>query len=286
MKTLAKILVLSVLSAGVLGIGADAAEARLIANRLASNQLALATQLAPNPLAANQLSANRFEVNPVGAGDLLATEDGREVLTYAVSCALPGDITLEATVAGTTYEFPGGIGLAPEWLDHRLKKEGQRWVTACLLARVNQHATAEEISLRGAHPALTISPDEALLYSVEEGAFYGNLFTKPKKPPIEVACTGRDQALFGEVGGLVLRDCAEPDPNNPGFTKCGFTYAGHCADFTPDFPSPYACEAFGPGDPPLADHGSFYSDCHDEPGLGTWPHTKEFEEVITTFTTL
>ena len=44
-----------------------------------------------------------------------------------------------------------------------------------------------------------------------------------------------------------------------------------------------ACERFGSFPPPHSDHGSFYSDCHDSPGLGTWPHSTVFHEVITIF---
>ncbi len=243
-----------------------------------------------------------FELNTVvGAGDLVATEGGRSVLSYVITWALPADITLEANqnactvdddckehlqdgtvnnanptytgscYAGTCrYDFPGNLGLAQEWLHAPLNSTGKGWISACLLARVNLHDTAEEISLRGAHPALTISPDEATLFSVEEGAFYGNLFTPADNPPIEIACRGEGQAS-GEFGGLVSRDCTEPDPNNPGFTLCGFTFAGDCRDFTPAFPSPFACEKFGPGPKGIPTHGSFYSVCHETPSLGKFP---------------
>ena len=181
--------------------------------------------------------------------------------------------------------LPGNLGLAPTWLHKPLNREGKGWISACILARVNAHDTAEEISLRGAHPALTISPDEALLYTVEEGAFYGNLFRPADKPVVWIACRGRDQAA-GEIGGLVLRDCAEPDPNDPQVTTCGFTFAGDCGDFATVPPGPGACEEFGAGDDdePLVDHGLFYSDCRDE-GDVCARRPKEFDQVITTFTT-
>lgn len=81
---------------------------------------------------------------------------------------------------------------------------------------------------------------------------------------------------MGEFGGLVDRDCAEPDPTDPTHTQCGFNYAGDCADYTPVFPSPYACKTFDAV-------GGFYGKCHDQPGLGKWPHAKKFAQVITTF---
>ena len=272
---------------------------RLQPNRLTSNRLQ-ANKLLANRLSSQKLSSNRLALDATGAGDLLATGDGRNVLSYFVSCALPADVSLVATVGtcaidaectsgpagpdGTcnagacTYQFPGGLGLAPTWADKKLSKTDKGWISACMLARVNAHDTAEEISLRGEHPALTISPDEALLFSVEEGAFYGNIFTPANKPIIAIACQGKDQAS-GEFGGLVVRDCAEPDPNNPGFTLCGFTFAGDCRDFTPAFPSAFACEEFES----LPGHESFYSDCHDR-ASANGRRGKEFDQVITTFT--
>jgi hypothetical protein len=144
---------------------------------------------------------------------MLSTAEGRDVFSYIVSCALPGDVTIVATVEGTTYEFPGGLGLAPRWLDKRLNKKGQRWVSACLFARVNLHDTAETISLRGSHEELALSPasEEAVLFTAEEGAFYGSS-SLPKTSPSNGSPVGEQGRRRGSRGGLGLRDCTEPDP--------------------------------------------------------------------------
>src|SRR5438093_1254000 len=84
---------------------------KLASNKLASNKLA-SNQLASNRLASNRLATNQLSADP-SANDLLSTEDGRYVYSYIVSCALPADVTIVATVDGTTYEFPGGLGLTP-----------------------------------------------------------------------------------------------------------------------------------------------------------------------------
>ena len=140
---------------------------------------------------------------------------------------------------------------------------------------MNAHATAEPISLRGDYPALALSPGEAEAYTAEEGAFYGQVFTTDDEPINWIACRGQGQAA-GEFGGLVVRDCAEPDLlNDPTRTQCGFKYAGDCADFTPVFPSEYACKKF--------DTDGFYAQCHDQPGLHKWPTAEKFKEVITVF---
>ncbi|MGH9314994.1 MAG: hypothetical protein ACRD1S_17555 [Vicinamibacterales bacterium] len=159
---------------------------------------------------------------------------------------------------------------AEEWADHRLSPKGQRWITACLLARVNLHQEAEAVSLRGVAPQLTVSSDEAELYNVEEGAFYGNIFADGDEIDWN-ACRGEGQAS-GEFGGLALRDCTEPDPNDPTRTMCGFKFAGDCRDFTPEFPTPYACKSFD------AEEGT-YSDCHAEAGDGHCPHCAPIEVI-------
>jgi hypothetical protein len=270
-------------------VGAAVTTNRLATNKLASNRLAT-NKLASNKLASNALSSTRLETSQAMA-DLLATADGRDVYAYLINCALPSGISIQAslptapdtappatlyTCSGGTCVFEGGIGLAEYWIDHKLDLHGQRWVSACIFARVNAHDTAEPISLRGPHESLTVGADEAIQFPVEEGAFYGNLFTDDDTIDWN-ACRGSGQAA-GEFDGLVDRDCAEPDPENPGHTQCGFNYAGDCADFTPALPTPYVCRSFD------TDFGT-YDDCHSGSGDGKWPGLKQYREVITTYVT-
>jgi len=197
---------------------------RLAANRLAANRLA-ANRLAANRLAANRLAANRIALNALAAEQLLTTVGGRELLSYMASCALPASVTLEAELDGETLSFPGSVGLAPAWADRALHASEQRWVSACLLARVNAHDTSVQVSLRGPHPALRADGDERALYSLEEGAFWGNIFTDDADA--WWSCEGEDQAQ-GETGDLVQRDCAEPATSAPEANQCGFAFAGAC----------------------------------------------------------
>ena len=77
----------------------------------------------------------------MATADLLATEDGRDVYAYLINCALPADVSIQATVTGaadtappaTLYTcsgglcvFSGGIGLAEYWIDHKLDPKGQQ----------------------------------------------------------------------------------------------------------------------------------------------------------------
>jgi len=264
---------LCVLAAAAVVLGAHPVDGKLAANKLAANKLAAnklaANKLAANKLAANKLSANGFAGNPEALADLLATDEGREVLGFLVSCALPAGMTL--TVAdpggGDDFQFFGEIGLAKSWLKRPLSKGGRAWISACMLARVNSSDVPLPISLRGSHGALAASDEEVEGWTLEEGAFYGDIFTPEGDPTVYLACRGRDQAA-GETGGLIERDCAEPDPGDPSRTPCGFVYAGDCGDFAPS----RTCRNFL--------NRGFYVDCHDQP---ITKGARKFNKVITVF---
>lgn len=123
------------------------------------------------------------------------------------------------------------------------------------------------------HPALAIGEEEAALFALEEGAFYGNLFVHEDDPIDWNACQGQDE-LEADDGGLLLRACTEPDPDDPTRTMCGFNYTGTCRNFTPTIPEPYACKRFANG---------VYGDCHDRAGDGRWPASRTYREVITVY---
>jgi len=236
---------------------------RLTANRLTANRLT-ANRLTANRLTANRLTANRIELNVIDAEGLLETADGRELLSFIISCAINEDQTLVATFEGNTYEFFGELGLANRWLDRPLDRKGKGWVSACLFARVNANNVAIPVSLRGSHRKLTVTPEEASNWSLQEGAFYGNYFTPVTEPIDWTACRGSDQAA-GEFGGLVERDCAEPDPANPGRTICGFKFAGECGKYAPK--QKYACKSF-------SESGTFYDKCGSSAKFGGKKHHK------------
>lgn len=268
---------------------------RLAGNRLAGNRLA-ANRLAGNRLAGNALSTTTLEALDATA-EILETAEGRDVYSYIVSCALDASITIHADIPGPSFPdtsppmtpytcvanhctFVGNLNLAPKWKDKKLDAKGRAWVSACLFSRVNAHDTAEAISLRGTNAGLTVTLSEMELYTQEEGAFYGNLFVddpNPNAKPDWNACRGQAKAANPDSGGLALRDCAQEDPANPGYTYCGFNYAGDCRDFTPSFPSPYACRTFDSA-------AGVYGDCYEEPVFNAKSKcTKKYREVITTW---
>jgi hypothetical protein len=199
--------------------------------------------------------------------------------------------TVEAEVAGapdsappdTLYAckdghctFSGSIGLAPQWADRRLDENGQRWVTACLLARVNHFGLTEIISMRGVAPELSVSAEEAEQYSLQEGGFYGNIFADPDAPLDWNACRGKDKAATPDLGVLQMRACAEPDPNDPTHTACGFKYAGECGSFASSFPQRHACGTYDAADGSFGDCLALEENDHHQ-----W--LKVYREVITTY---
>lgn len=183
-------------------------------NKLAANKLA------SNKLAANALAANKFAAASVASGtagsSLINSADGREVLTYILSCALSStqSITLKDS-ADVSYTFNGSLGLGSAWLTRALTVTEQRWVSACVLARTNYFGVTVQLSLRGNNPILATTSAERTSYGGLDGGFYGNLFdpTGPK----EYACDGWYDTTN--------RVCANASGAT---TTCSFTYTGSC----------------------------------------------------------
>ncbi len=252
-----------------------------------------------NKIAMNKIAMNKIAMNQLAAGDLLATSEGRDVLEYLVSCSLSEGTTLVATVGDETYEFEGSLGLAKNWTERRLSRSEQRWVSSCMLARVNAFELSLLISLRGPTHALITSAEEKAQFALEEGAFYGDIFTPENEPIKAFACRGKDSAIDGSQGDLGQRVCTEQDAEVTTKTRCGFTYTGDCDDFTDlrryhhgddadddrDSNSnsdhrvlaPHACEDFT--------WNGYYRECHEQvsDAAGRWPRRSEWDEVITVF---
>ncbi len=114
------------------------AENALTANALTANALT-ANALTANALTANALTANALTANALTANGL-RDPLGRELLKYVVSCALPDGDSVTVKVDGTTLRRSRArSGLAPDWGRAHGSCDGscQRWVSACVLARVD-----------------------------------------------------------------------------------------------------------------------------------------------------
>lgn len=103
------------------------------------------------------------------------SEDCREVLRSAVECALTPDQSVSDPVTGETYT--GWWGLAPSWLGSVLNTDGRRYVTACMVQRLNFSGTEVPILLEGPHSAIAQNATYAPQYPIAESTVFGDLFS-------------------------------------------------------------------------------------------------------------
>jgi hypothetical protein len=222
----------------------------LTTNALTTNALttnALTTNaLTTNALTTNALTTNALTTNALTT-NALRDPLARELMKYVISCALDEKDSISLKIDGKRYKFDGQLGLATEWGERDGSCDGscQRWVSACVLARVDAKGIELPISVRGAHRALLPTWKELRDYTYREASYYGNLFTKGQ-PKYLCLAPGRtsDKRVCGES-----------------LANCPMTVTGACDD---------VCE----------DEGWFgaFNDCSDARRNG-----RTYEEVITVF---
>lgn len=200
--------------------------------------------LTPNALTPNALSPLDLAAAPLAEGSLqpsaaaAITEPGasgelsRGFLRYAVGCALPDGASFDFSWKdddGVIHEesYAGLLGLAPRWAKRPLTAEEQRWVSACLIARVNKYGVSVTISTRGAHPGLGVDEAELAGFGHREGAFWGNLFART---PTAYACYYEAEIAHARAQH---RACAAGEPDGKG---CGMIeIVGACEDHCKPF---------------------------------------------------
>lgn len=116
-----------------------------------------------------------------GAGQMLSipltqvSQDCREVLRSAVECALTQDQSVQDPVTGELYT--GWWGLAPSWQSGTLDVDGRRYVTGCMVQRLNYYGTHVPILLEGNHPAIERNATFSSQYPIMESTAFGDLFS-------------------------------------------------------------------------------------------------------------
>ncbi len=157
-------------------------------NALGINALGTSTHLATNALGMNALGINALGVNALGINGLnwlhestTHNADRAQLLKYLTKCALGPTQSLPAHAAHSgCVGYPayyGMYGLAPNWPTQAMSDiYDQRWVTACVLAHVNQKGTAQAIALHGANAAFNSVPAERATMYASEGSYWGNIF--------------------------------------------------------------------------------------------------------------
>lgn len=187
----------------------DATEALLNPNALdpsAQNPSALK----PSMLAAGALSLGALSPAALAAIQMpgIDGDRSRQLLRYTVSCALAPTDSFSFTWTDADdlvhqESYPGLLGLAVNWRDRAPSSSDQKWVSACLSARVNWHGVSVTISSRASHPVLNnTGAPEIASFDMEEGAFWGDLFVDS---PRLYACNYGPNKDYARSQ---LRDCA------------------------------------------------------------------------------
>jgi hypothetical protein len=232
----------------------------LNANALNANALN-ANALYPGALTPGMLGVLPLDPSTLGAVALASLEDpthsgelSRQLLKYTVSCAFDNTQSFSFTwtdASGVSHveTYPGLLGLATGWASLPLDTAGQAWVSACLASRLNYYGITVSLSSRGAAPGLTTTSEELETYPMEEGAFWGNLFTAA---PAIYAC---DDTADDSHSRAAFRDCAAGHVDGSGpLASCGMLQRvgscdDHCAPINADSYYP-SCAA--PGEAPTS----------------------------------
>ena len=135
---------------------------------------------------------------------------------YVVECALPAGESVTKLVGGSSVQFQGALGLAPEWQDEACDVDCQEWVSACVLARTNVSGQTVSLWLKGDHPELGFGSNVA--YPHYEASFFGNLFAGP----------GQAYVCPGQTSGSVLAKLQGRTCSNTTGGWCGFTSYSGC----------------------------------------------------------
>lgn len=235
----------------------------LINGRIATNGLPLFD------LTKGALTSTALSSEPI-ASNILGDPYQRELMKYAIECALPETATVTASNGVESIDYHGSLGLAPEWADGACGVPCQEWVSACLLARSNYYGVTVALYFDGNNPAFDAEqpPEGYGNYSVEEGAFFGNVFLDPSR---QYSCRGGGSDPLS----MSFRLCTKPGH------ICGIQSVGFCGDINGETGEPskrHVCSE--------RDARGNYIKCRNRPtleGTNEFPEPSlEFTRVITT----
>lgn len=211
----------------------DIAEA---SSRIENLNSLVANSLDLNALDLNALDLNALDLNAMSPGALgsihapgSSGDLAREALRYMVSCALTDSqsFSFHWTDGSNVvhYETYGGtLGLASAWVTRSLSMAERRWISACMISRVNWYLVPVMLSSRGSKPPLNhTSIEEASAHSVLEGAFWGDLFGAT---PTAYSCNTPSNI---DAARARMRDCAAGHLENNQTVDCGIIHVvGPC----------------------------------------------------------
>jgi hypothetical protein len=160
------------------------------------------------------------------------SEPGRELLKYLVNCALGEGVSIFFDVEGQTFEYPGKLGLVPQWSRRALTLDEEQVISACILARTNFYGKTVKLSMRSdTMTALQTDDVERREFPLFEAGFFGNIF---KNEPEYFVCFGESAPDRAKRLESHLRVCSLHSDVNPSRqsdkSRCGFTIVGACSD--------------------------------------------------------
>ncbi|HEY8142892.1 MAG TPA: hypothetical protein VIG06_09475 [Kofleriaceae bacterium] len=251
------------------GSTSDPAGGKLTLNGLGLDRSVLADL---DPSALGHWESDTVAIADSGSIDpLLAHANGAEHLEYLALCAL--DQGTELVAAGEHY--PGLFGLGTEWVDGGCGESCQRWISGCLLAHANAYGVPVEVSLRGANPGMAWDDQIVDEFTLQEAAFYGNVF--------EVTSASSRQPLYACIGrALIAWDDDEEHPDNSldylqkricGTGDCGLISTGPCT--APVEPGSICSHDAG--------WDGYYADCEGESSVTDPLQIPIYPEVVTTY---
>ena len=188
-----------------------------------------ANALSMNALSMNRLSPDTLLLNAKSAGNMVETTAGRQALQYIARCALANGDYLHVEFGGQSWNFPGLLGLVPQWEHGALDTASQQVMTACLLAHVNAFGVSVPISARSSLLAEADVVESSVFY-YGDGAFYGNLYRSSAE---KFACKIRANRYIDASTGAVMT-AASPSASarvcagEKTAAECGVTFAGYC----------------------------------------------------------
>lgn len=156
---------------------------------------------------------------------LKSSEEGRDVLKYAIKCAVPVGTTVSVTVitgAGSTkYDFAGEgfLTTTGDWLNGGLTVDQTEDMFECMLAHMN-HYTVVDINLAG--PNVRDDPDmDTSPFVWEEALWQSTIDTTGSKVTIDTQVwpLGGFSGCPGEIDELETRVCG----TSAGGGSCGLT---------------------------------------------------------------
>ena len=159
----------------------------------------------------------------------------RHIIASLVQCALSKGDAIRDYDTGDVYE--GWWGLAVDWRKDPLDATSSRWVTACMIQKLNAYGVQVPILMEANSPYLKPDASMSAAYPFQESTAFGDMFFSTDRlstetPAFKAYVCSEDDLITECPAGvgspwLELRVC-------DGVVNCGMTFLGKCSDACTD----------------------------------------------------